>query len=57
MCSVSNPPLPDLDSLPLALVLVVLARTVALIWLPGLGAVPSKVSGTPTIKATIGVLR
>ena len=45
-------PLLDLNSLPLAFVLIVLVRSLAMIWLSGLRTVPSKVSRTLTNKAT-----
>jgi hypothetical protein len=52
MCGEIDPSLPGLINLSFALVLIVLARTLTMIWLSGLGAVLSKVVRTPTNEAT-----
>ena len=50
-----DPPLLDLNSLPLAFVLVVLVRALALICRPGPGAFSSKVARTFIDEATVCV--
>ena len=48
-------PLPDLNSLLFALVLVVLIRALALVLSLGLWALTGEMSGAPTIEATISI--
>ena len=48
-------PLPDLNSLSSALVLVVLIRALALVLSLGLRALTGEMSGAPTIEATISL--
>ena len=48
-------PLPDLNSLLSALILVVLIRTLALVLLLGLQALTGEMSGAATIEATISI--
>ena len=52
-CGEVEPSLPDLDNLLLTLVQVVLARTLALIGRPDLGALPGEVDGTSAIEASV----
>jgi hypothetical protein len=51
-CGEIYPSLPNLINLSFALVLIVSARTVTLIWLSGAGAISSKVVRTPKNEAT-----